>query len=193
MTDLEQEDGGAPRGRQAVMDAIVCAAAELFGQRGPARVSGREIASRAGVNYGLIHRHFGGMDELRRKVMTRLAHDIASSLRQAESGSISHVEVLARHADYWRALARAALDGEDLRALQDEYPVIDRLLGRRGGGEADSASIEKRTSVAAASAALLGWAVFSDFIREATGLAELDDASMDRHLEAALTRLFNAP
>jgi AcrR family transcriptional regulator len=39
--------------------AILRAAAELMSEHSPSQVSLREIASKAGVNYGLIHRHFG--------------------------------------------------------------------------------------------------------------------------------------
>lgn len=44
--------------------ALIQAAAFLFNERGPNRVSLRSIAERAGVNYGLIHRHFGSKEEL---------------------------------------------------------------------------------------------------------------------------------
>lgn len=44
--------------------AILRAAAELMAEHSPSSVSLREVASRAGVNYGLIHRHFGTKDRL---------------------------------------------------------------------------------------------------------------------------------
>ena len=40
------------------------AAAELFRERPPGEVSVREIAQRAGVNHGLVHRLYGGKDAL---------------------------------------------------------------------------------------------------------------------------------
>ena len=44
--------------------AILRAAAELMAEHSPSSVSLREVAARAGVNYGLIHRHFGTKDRL---------------------------------------------------------------------------------------------------------------------------------
>lgn len=52
------EDTDKPSG------AILRAAAELMAEHSPSSVSLREIASRAGVNYGLIHRHYGTKDRL---------------------------------------------------------------------------------------------------------------------------------
>ena len=51
-------DTGKPAG------AILRAAAELMAERSPSSVSLREVAARAGVNYGLIHRHYGTKDRL---------------------------------------------------------------------------------------------------------------------------------
>jgi len=73
-------------------------------------VSSRDIAARAGVNYGLIHRHFGSREELQRVVMTRLAADLAGALEEGRRAGRSPIETLAEHPTYWRALARAALD-----------------------------------------------------------------------------------
>jgi AcrR family transcriptional regulator len=39
--------------------AVVKAAEELFAERGPSATTMRDIAARSGVNYGLVHRHFG--------------------------------------------------------------------------------------------------------------------------------------
>ncbi len=52
------EDAEKPAG------AILRAAAELMAEHSPSSVSLREVAARAGVNYGLIHRHFGTKDKL---------------------------------------------------------------------------------------------------------------------------------
>ena len=43
---------------------LINAAFELFAERGFDRTTTREIAARAGVALGLIHKHFGTMDEL---------------------------------------------------------------------------------------------------------------------------------
>src|SRR5690349_5044299 len=68
----------APRGRDAVKPAILDAAAELFAARGPRAVSVRDIASHAGVNHGLVHRHFGSKEAVLRAVLTSLVDEIST-------------------------------------------------------------------------------------------------------------------
>lgn len=58
IADHITEDTATPSG------AILRAAAELMAEHSPSSVTLREVASRAGVNYGLIHRHFGTKDRL---------------------------------------------------------------------------------------------------------------------------------
>ena len=62
-----------PYGRAAVVDALIEAAADLFSKFGVDAISIRDIALRANVNHGLIHRHFGTKDTLRRKTQEHLA------------------------------------------------------------------------------------------------------------------------
>lgn len=50
-------------------DALLAAALELFAERGPAAVSLREVAARAGTNLGLIHRHIGSKRDLVAEVL----------------------------------------------------------------------------------------------------------------------------
>ncbi|MSX85805.1 MAG: TetR family transcriptional regulator, partial [Actinobacteria bacterium] len=57
-----------PFGRDEVRDAVLDAAARHFAASGTG-ASLREIASDAGVNLGLIHRHFGNKDDLLRAVL----------------------------------------------------------------------------------------------------------------------------
>lgn len=54
---ITTEGEGAP-------GAILRAAAELMAEHSPSSVSLRAVAERAGVNYGLIHRHFKTKDRL---------------------------------------------------------------------------------------------------------------------------------
>ena len=180
-----------PRGRDAVVEAVCKAAAELFAERGPAAVSGRDIAARAGVNYGLIHRHFRSREELQRQVMTRLATDLAIAFEEGRHSGRSPLATLAEHPTYSRALARAALDGEDLASLQNEHPVIEDFLSRlRAGSPAAEDDLTDRMSVAFATAALLGWTVFAPFLRSALDLEDVDDGVMNAGLGEALARVF---
>jgi AcrR family transcriptional regulator len=173
-----------------VVEAVCEAAAELFAERGPAAVSSRDIAARARVNYGLIHRHFGSREKLQRQVMTRLAADLASAFEADRRSGRSPLTTLAEHPTYSRALARAALDGEDLATLQDEHPVIEDLLSglraRSAEGEDDLAD---RMAVALVTATVLGWTVFAPFLRSALDLEDVEDAELNARFGEALARV----
>lgn len=64
--------GKPPTGRAEVAAAILEAATELFAERGPAATSIRDIAARAGVNHGLVFRHFGTKEQLVGAVLDHL-------------------------------------------------------------------------------------------------------------------------
>src|SRR5262245_19569221 len=104
-----------PRGREAVMAAVLDAATTLFSARGPASVSVRDIAAAAGVNHALVHRHFGSKQEVLRAVLERTVQEIAAATSEIADSRISlqqRFKVVAEHGDYWRVLARASLDNE---------------------------------------------------------------------------------
>src|ERR1700684_146216 len=81
----------APR-RTTTQEAILRAAAELFAERPPSRVTIRDVAARAGVNHSLVHRHYGTKDTLRRAVMQLGSSDYSK-----------HIDELTDPADAFRA------------------------------------------------------------------------------------------
>ncbi|MFA5882445.1 MAG: helix-turn-helix domain-containing protein [Acidimicrobiia bacterium] len=76
----EPATAGRERGAPA---AILAAAGELFMERSPGKVTLRDIADRAGVNYGLIHRHFGTKDELLTAIFRQLTAYAATHLEES--------------------------------------------------------------------------------------------------------------
>jgi AcrR family transcriptional regulator len=167
----------SPRGRDAVRTALLDAAATLFAERGPAAVSVRDVAAAAGVNHGLVHRHFGSKEALVAGVLERMAHEIALAVpaRGLDAAAVEELfGAAARRPGYWRILAWAILSGERPSALQAEFPTVRRLVDavRRGYGSAALAPGFDPAVVAGASVALvLGWLLFEPFLLEATGLA----------------------
>jgi AcrR family transcriptional regulator len=113
------------------MTAVLDAATALFAARGPASVSVRDIAAAAQINHALVHRHFGSKDDVLRAVLERAAQEMAA-ITAEETNSRGRIARLfaasAEHEMYWRALARALLDGENPQALQREFPTIQRLI-----------------------------------------------------------------
>ncbi len=163
-----------PRGRDEVRDALLDAATALYQRRGPARVSVRDVASRAGVNHGLVHRHFGSKDALTAEVMARLVARLQADL-WPEGQPIALAEALRlvfaatrKHTAYWQILARALLDGDDPRALQGSFPVVQRLVDVLAASGRAGKQARGWTAVLVAGG--LGLLVFAPFVRAATGL-----------------------
>jgi AcrR family transcriptional regulator len=199
MSRTRRQEEDTPRGREDVMAALIDAAAELFAEQGPAAVSVRAVAARAGVNHGLVHRHFGTKEDLQRAVFDHLAERIARSAAEhmgTDAGDPAAVlrsalQAVTDEPHYVRALARALLDGEP-DAMQTRFPVLERLLAevramqRRGGLDA---SLDARMLVAALGALGLGWLVFEPYLLRATGQGRLAPATARARLAQTLDRL----
>lgn len=172
------------------MAAVVDAATVLFAERGPRDVSIREIAARAGVNHGLVHRHFGSKQQVLRAVLDRIAGDLAASGGDMDDAGLRALfAALTRHETYWRALARAALEGELARDLQSGFPTIRGILAafdRRQRDGAIGGDFDPRILTAGVAALVLGWLVFEPFV---TAAARLDDGPRDETRAALLDTL----
>ena len=161
--------------------ALLHAAAELFAARGAAAVSVRDIAAHAGVNHGLVHRHFGSKEGLRRAVLAQLTARIAAASRDTpiRLGVLPAAFEATQSLDtYWRMLARALLDGDDIDDLQGDFPVMRQLLAqiteaREHGLLREGADPQVLTAMSAALG--LGWLLFEPFVLAATGLSACDD------------------
>jgi AcrR family transcriptional regulator len=155
-------------------------------------VSIRSVAAAAGVNHGLVHRHFGSKEALVAAVLGDLAERLAARVAAAPDGTGWLVdpddEVLDR---FWRILARTILDGGDPAALQRHHPVVAGLVERmvRRGVAEDRA----RLAAARITALALGWLVFEPFLEAAAGLDSAGRAGRRRTLLAAAERLVDAP
>ncbi|MBM4374169.1 MAG: TetR/AcrR family transcriptional regulator [Deltaproteobacteria bacterium] len=186
-----------PRGREAVRAAVLDTAAELFAAKGTANVSIRDIAAHARVNHGLIHRHFGSKEELVRDVFQDLVGKIAVDV--GERGSSARELPLSMllatgESRYFRVLARALLDGVDVRAMQQSFPVIDALTraaeAAKARGELPD-DLDPKLAVAGAVTLGLGWLVFEPFVTAALGL-EQDATTLRRDMTTTMLRLLRS-
>lgn len=145
--------------------ALVDAAADEMAERGVEAASVRGIASRAGVNHGLVHRHFGSKQALLAAVLDRLAADVAAEFDAEGPVALAGPSVTR----FLRVLARAILDGADVGSLQGHHPVMDRLLPllAQQTGLPDE---EVRIVAAQRMALELGWLLFEPFLASAAGL-----------------------
>ena len=186
------------RGREAVREALLAAATELFAERGPASVSVRDIAARAGVNHGLVHRHFGSKDAVLRAV---LDHQWETLLRPVDAAP-EDLELLAWlwQPDAvpeagWRIMARALLDGYAPRDLRRNFAVMQRLVAvtrRQQESGRMAAEFDPRIVAAGGVAMVLGWLVFEPFLIAATGMDDRSLADVRREFTAARRRIRDA-
>jgi AcrR family transcriptional regulator len=166
----------APRGREAVEEALLEAATELFADYGPRAVSVRQIAAAAGVNHGLVHHYFGSKAALLQAVLEQSAGHLAEHSRtQLASADPSLAAKLDRH---WRILARSLLDGMDPASLQRSHPLINQFVDEctaRGMSEQAAREVAARTV-----ATEVGWRMLRGFIVEALQLDEATTEQFDR-------------
>src|SRR5699024_4721216 len=109
---------------------LMLAATELFSEHGIKAVSVRDIARQAGVNHGLVHRHFGSKMGLVRAVSSRLLNDLRAASRESPEGSGLFPDLFhasRKQRDLQRIRMYALLEGHSVREIQGEFHVADRL------------------------------------------------------------------
>jgi len=187
-------EAGSPRrprrSREEVCQALVMAAAALFGERASGHVTVRDIAARADVNPALVHRYFGTKQRLMRAAMEKSQRTITTEIDEM-------ADVLQGAGDVFRAtlaekefiafLARSSLDGV-LPDLPAGNPAMRRLV-QRFEAEAEKRGTRGRHDphvvVACLSCLVMGYALFGQFIRRGTGL----DGEPDERVEAAIVEI----
>lgn len=182
------------------MAAVLDGATSLFAARGPASVSVRDIAAEAGVNHGLVHRHFGSKHAVLRAMFERAADEmaaVAADMTDPQEGMGRLFAASAEHETYWRALARAILDGESPQTLQREVPTIQTLITLLEGkpkqarprNTASCAPFDAKVVVGTLSALMLGWLVFEPYLLTATGCEQRDQQDVRQQVVQVLQQL----
>lgn len=177
-------EAAAPTGRGQVVAAVLDSAEELFASRGPAATSIRDVAARAGVNHGLVHRHFGNKDQLVGAVLDHLGARLAALI----DGGAAAEEIEDASERHARVVARVILDGFPAAQMQTAFPGAVRLLQHVAAGDGRSQS---RIAVANAIALEFGWQLFGSYLRAATEL-ELSDEEVRNAVRAEIARMLTA-
>lgn len=167
------------------MAAVRRAAIELLAEHGPAAVSIRGIARRAGVNHALLHRHFGTRDDLLRAVLASHSAVIGDAARARPGLRVPDaLRLLDEHSAYWRALARTVLDEPEL-LVSSGFPAARAFLGLLTDGDPDT---EHREAAAVTGALALGWLLFGPHLARALDLRHDD---LRPQFVAAIQRLLS--
>ena len=170
-----------PRGREDVSAALISAATRLFAERGPSAVGVREIAQSAGVNHGLVHRHFGSKTGLLKAVVSRLAEEITLSV--GDGGETEQLSELmggvlgaaSKRGAWLRILAWSILDGVEIEELQDRFPLARRMV--EAARREDLGPLDPEARVTLIMSVGLGMLLFAPFLKAATGQ---DEAQWER-------------
>lgn len=156
--------------------ATLTVAADLFAEKGPAATSIRDVAAKAGVNHGLIHRHIGSKQQLVGAVLDYLGQHLAELLAADAAGP----EIDAAIDRQMRVIARTTLDGYPVGELQTRFPNMAQLVDRLK--QHDPTERGARLAAAHLNALQIGWRLFGDFLRASTGLDDLTDDELQRSL-----------
>ncbi len=193
---MDQNAVGA-RGRSAVEEALIEAAADLLAEMGPTRVSVRDIANRAGVNKGQIHHYFGGKQPLIEAAFRRVATEHFENARQRSGGGLPAPLTLGLDQRYLQSVVRIVLDG-DLETARLEFDegisvpraTLERLTEIAGLNAPDS---KLKAELAAIMAMELGWAAFAPFIQMAVDADHPADVEhIVAHLRSEATAALSA-
>jgi AcrR family transcriptional regulator len=175
-----------PHGRDEVRSAVLSATSELVAERGPGGFSVREIASRAGINHALVHRHFGTKADLLEQMLAADAEAVVKAVLESglpTSGQASGevvaelLDLLAERPSYWRTLVHAVLDSPEA-AIPGTASTTDLFSGLWRDADADpdtDPDTGRAVPTAVAGMTVLGWLIFARFMCEATG-ADVDEA-----------------
>jgi len=169
--------------RDRVVTALVQAAIELFGSRGPDAVSLREVAAHAGVNYGLIHHYVGTKDDL---ISLALREVSAVSTERFATDDID--DTIARLASSdpnsrsLRLLAWSLLQGRQANDLVGRSDALAALAKKFSRTETTD---EDRQKVIVLMSLLLGWQLFGEYLTDALGL-DISTRESTRHIVTAI-------
>jgi len=173
---------------------VVAAATDEFAEVGIAGVTVREIATRAGVNPGLVHRYVGSKADLLLLVMDRAGAELAADLRAAggvDSAFLSQ-STDNRVARYERLVAHLVLEGHSLEVPGREYPLMDYVVDQTmaGAGLDERAARLRAASIVALD---MGWRLFEPLVAAATHLEEDDLDQVAESLGRARQDLASRP
>lgn len=184
--------------RSPTRDALLKAAAALFAERGAEAVSTREIASKAKVNNGLIHRHFRTKDALLREVLESLSAEISSVDQDGDESAVlvRFFNAVRERETYWKLLARTMLDGQPVDRVQRTFPTIGRAIEliremqAQGKGPVDA---DPRAVAALLASVAFGWLVFEPWLLAAAGFQEEEKETAGREVIRLVRDYLNRP
>jgi TetR/AcrR family transcriptional regulator, repressor for neighboring sulfatase len=172
-----------PYGREQVIESIIDATLSLWSAKGPAEVSLRSIAARAGVNYGLVYRHFRTKEAVIRAAMDRVVARSLYFTQDCTDLTDAMDSVLPRSTGaHARLLAWAILQYLVDDILPAEDPFLQRLRELAKAGLADDvpdADTAAKVKAGSLLAMLYGWRLFEPYLVRGLQLEKISHEELD--------------
>jgi TetR/AcrR family transcriptional regulator, repressor for neighboring sulfatase len=196
-SDAAASRSGTPRpeGRHEVAQAAIRAAASLFAETNPSKVSVRQIAARAGVSHALVHRYLGSKEEILREVLALNREEAdAYWAKKHSSGDVDCAfDASLPPVRYVRTAMRAVLDDVELRAEDVRLPHADRMLElartKKLARRDTDAGFDVRILFSAATAMAAGMAVAEDFFLAQSGLEDAERKDVRAEVSRLIARV----
>lgn len=174
------------RRASANREALVVAARDLFADHGPAEVSIRTVADKAGCSHTLVGRQFGSKAGLEAAVIDRLAVGLkVLTTRMCSSDDWPMavlIQSLRQHPEAGKLMVRCALGEFDDEPIMEGHTLGECLAGRlefRRGGDAERPGTEAKIAAYGAAATVLGLIGFEDWLIEGTRTHDVPQAERD--------------
>lgn len=174
---VSAERPGAATGRKAAEARLVHAAIELLKERAEQGVSGRALAQRAEVNYGLIHHYFGSKEAVFDAAFVQLHEAYVADMVAADTQRLAAPFSMRSHEPFlriwaYRELADIATPPIDLKGMR---LLLENILRRRNVDRRTGQDFAEAQARAYCSLALqLGWVVCRRDLQETVAADETD-------------------
>lgn len=169
----EGREKKAPRGVTAVRESLMQAARELLSIRPASQISGRAIAERAGVNYGLIHQYFGSKEKIYQEVFSRLSAEVtAIASATGVKDWWNQPTLLSTNGDAWRVVANLIADPSMMDEMDWDFPLMRAVAAGLSAEHPDWDPAEVAAQAGHLGATLLGWSLLEPIYQRGLGLAE---------------------
>ena len=161
-----------PYGREEIRAALLDAANELFGLKGPDAVSVRDVAKLADVNHALLHRHFGSKEQLLRDLMEQHAASFRHSSSQAKDAYHAvgmMFDLMLKEPSFIRIVAQLLLTGHQPDEFVTRQGGLAKLQELVALEHPDLDEDQTKLIAAASSAFSMGWLLFEPFVLKGVG------------------------
>jgi AcrR family transcriptional regulator len=194
---MRAKSGGERMSAEETRAALITALIALLDAKSAAAISVREVAARAGVNHGLVHRYFGSKAGLVAAAVQAMSAELHAGDPALAGMSAATFATLRKNPAIARLVARTCLDGpRDLLALASPpRERLEEIVAPIRAALARSplaAHIDPYVINALASAAFLGWFAFKPLLEKGFGLPKRADNQVAALL-SLVDRLVVAP